>query len=316
MLPFQIMKSSTARILALTFMCCGVLLTNADTSYAQSSKSNEPDIPAPLQTMVEQGAQIRYLGREFGLDGWVTIQAGEEQYFYSTADGQGLLMGILFNNKGDAITLQQINALRDKEGPAIDRLAGYVPVEELNKASGKPVAAPSSTAISTSAVSPQDIVKQASKSRSEQLFDSVEAANWIAIGDKQAPTIYTIIDPECPHCHDLIDDFRKSSYLKRGLVQLRLIPVGVLSEKSLSEAAFLLASPNAEKDLFNHLDGQKDALLADKNINTQAVQRNMQILQDWKLDVTPFSVYKNASGEVKVLQGRPADLKNLIAELR
>ncbi len=287
---------------------------------AATSKDGNPPLPAPLENMVAQGAQIRYLGREFGLDGWVTIQNGQEQYFYVTQDGQGVLLGILFNNKGDAVTLQQINALRDKEGPAIDRLAGYTPPPE-RKADSQSVPSEQGSSVppelkTPDLDNPQEVMKSVAKSKAEQLYDSVESANWVSLGDKKAPVIYTFIDPECPHCHDLINDIRKSGYLEKGFVQLRLIPVGVLSEKSLKEAAYLLASPQAQKDLYDHLDGKADALMADQNANTQGVQRNMQLMQDWKLDVTPFSVYKDKDGKIKVLQGRAADLKKLITELR
>lgn len=287
-----------------------LVLSVAGAAFAEDAKT--PDMPDPLKNMVAQGAQIRYLGHEYGLDGWVTIQNGEEQYFYVTEDGQGLLLGILFNNKGDAVTLRQINDLRDKEGPAIDRLAGYAPTTQA-AAKG---AAPTAITASPTGKTPQDLVKSATKSKAEQLFDAVESANWIKIGKDEAPAIYSFIDPECPHCHDLIEDFRKSGALERGLVQLRIVPVGVLTEQSLPEAAYLLASPQPQADLFAHLDGKEGALLADKGANTQGVQKNMQIMQDWKLDGTPFSVYKDRDGVIKIVQGRPADLKKLIAELR
>ncbi|OIN87174.1 MAG: hypothetical protein AUJ12_02820 [Alphaproteobacteria bacterium CG1_02_46_17] len=287
---------------------------------AATGKDGNPPLPAPLENMVTQGAQIRYLGREFGLDGWVTIQNGQEQYFYVTQDGQGLLLGILFNNKGDAVTLQQINALRDKEGPAIDRLAGYSPPPETKTSSSassfEDSQSMASVMKSPDLSNPQEVMKSVAKSKAEQLYGTVESANWISLGDSKAPAIYSFIDPECPHCHDLINDIRNSGYLEKGFVQLRLIPVGVLSDKSLKEAAYLLASPQAQNDLYNHLDGKTDALLVDQNANTQGVQRNMQLMQDWKLDVTPFSVYKDKNGKIKVLQGRPADLKKLITELR
>ena len=153
-------------------------------------------------------------------------------------------------------------------------------------------------------------------SKADQLFEAVSAANWIALGNKDAPIIYSFIDPECPHCHDLIQDVRKSGFLEKGLVQLRLVPVGILSDNSLTEAAFLLAAPNPQDALFQHLDGKAGVLLADPNVNTQGVQRNMSLMQDWKLDVTPFSIYKDVSGKVKILRGRPNDLKKVVAELR
>lgn len=276
---------------------------------AAKAEVPQPETPAPIQNLVEEGAQLRYLGQEHGLNGWLVLQNGEEQYFYSTPDGQGILMGILFNNKGDTVTLRQINALRKKEGPAIDKLAGYVePIKSIES--------PKTPSVAPDFKSPEALLKVAAKPKSEQLYDGVQSANWFKLGLDSAPIVYTFIDPECPHCHKLVQKIRKSGYLEEGLIQLRLIPVGVLSENSLIEAAYLLASPNAEKDFYRHLDGEKDVLLSDKSVNTQSVQRNIKLMQDWKLDMTPFSVYRARDGKVKVLQGVPEDIKTIITELR
>ena len=292
-------------ILVLSF----IILFSVGLKSAQAQE-NQPDIPAPIQTLIAEGAQIRFLGQEHGLNGWLVLQGGEEQYFYSTLDGQAILMGILFNNKGDTITLRQINQLRKKEGPAIDKLAGYP--EPIKSAD---ITKPTTT-VTPDFTNPEAIIKSAVKPKSEQLYDSVKNANWFKLGQESAPVFYTFIDPECPHCHDLVQKFRKSGYIEQGLVQMRLIPVGVLSENSLIEAAYLLAAPNPEKDFYRHLDGDKEVLLSNKSINTQGVQRNIKLMQDWKLDMTPFSVYRARDGKVKVLQGVPEDVKTIITELR
>jgi thiol:disulfide interchange protein DsbG len=293
---------------------CGVVLALLMTGSA-FAEDTQPETPLPIQNLVSNGAQLRYLGRDYGLDGWLVLKNGQEQYFYSTQDGQAIMMGILFNNKGDTITLKQINQLRKKEGPAIDKLAGFenapsMPTPDAPQMSNaSPTVAPNFT-------NPEALIKSAVKPKSEQLYDGVVASNWIKLGQDSAPVIYTFIDPECPHCHDLIKNIRKSGYLEQGLLQLRLIPVGVLTENSLAEASFLLASPTPEKDLYRHLDGEKGVLLVDKNVNTQGVQKNIKLMQDWKLDMTPFSVYRTRDGKVKVLQGVPDDLKKIITELR
>lgn len=294
---------------------------SAPSSSASSAVAGHPDwpaLPAPLETMVAQGAQIRYLGRQYALDGWVTIKDGQEQYFYVTADGQALLMGILFNNKGDVVTLQQINALRDKEGPALDRLAGYAAPPPQEKYQERAAAAQNSANMTGGATgtNPQDILKNAAKSKAEQFYMAAESANWVEIGQKSAPIIYMFMDTECVHCHDFLNDFRKSGFIEKGLVRLRLIPVGVINEKSAPEAAMLLASPDPQKALYAHLDGNPTALSATAQTNIQGVDRNLAILQDWKIDSTPLSVYKDMNGKIKILQGRPKDIKNLVAELR
>jgi thiol:disulfide interchange protein DsbG len=289
------------------------LLSVAFPAFASSDKKLPP-IPLPIQNLVDEGAQIRYLGRDNGLDGWVTMKQGQQQYFYVTQDQQSIIMGVLFNAKGDAVTLRQVNELRTKEGPAIDILAGFPPPTRPDDSSSAALAAPdfndpASVARATAAAA-------ATSSKSDQLYAAVTAANWISLGRADAPVIYSFIDPECQHCHDLIQDVRKSGLLEKGQVQLRLLPVGIISEESLQEAAYLLAAPNAAELLYQHLDGKPGVLLADPSVNTQGVQRNMALMQDWKFDVTPFSIYKDTSGKVKILRGRPNDLKKVVAELR
>lgn len=295
------------------FVCVAILMCAF--SVSAFADSAQPDVPPPIQNLVASGAQLRYLGQDYGLNGWLVLKNGQEQYFYSTPDGQAVMMGILFNNKGDTVTLKQINELRKKEGPAIDKLAGFdaAPIAPQAKDTPQTEATPT---VGQDFTNPEALLKSAVKPKSEQLFDGVESANWIKVGSDKAPVIYSFIDPECPHCHDLIQNIRKSGYLEQGLLQLRLIPVGVLTENSLTEAAYLLAAPDPQKELFRHLDGDKTALLADKTVNTQGVQRNIKLMQDWKLDVTPFSVYRGRDGKVKVLQGVPDDLKKIITELR
>lgn len=292
------------RLLSLLSLCI-VLTLSVFPAYAGE---NEPQLPGPLKTLADDGAQIRFIGNDLGLNGWVAIKNGQEQYFYATADGQAIISGILFNSKGDTVTLRQINDIRKKEGPALDKLAGF--------ADNATTASPTPTASEPTGTDTKTLLQNATKSKGEQLFDSAVAANWISLGSEKAPALYTFIDPECPHCHNLLQDFRKSGYIEKGLIQLRVIPVGVLSANSLKEASFLLASPTPQIDLFKHLDGDKKALLSDSSLNTQGVERNMKLMQTWNLEVTPFSVYKDRSGTVKIIQGRPKDLKALIAELR
>lgn len=275
-------------------------------------------MPAPIKTLVDGGAQVRYLGREGGLDGWLALKGGQPQYFYVTPDLQTIIMGVMFNSKGDVITMKQINDLRGREGPALDALAGYPDPErpDIKAAMDTELAGASEPDFEN----PETLLKAATAaskvSKSEQLFTAVSEANWVSIGNNDAPAIYSFIDPECSHCHDFIKDVRKSGLLEKGQIQLRLIPVGLISADSLQEAAMLLAAPNAQALLFKHLDGDAKALTPSSEINTQGVQRNMSLMQDWKFDVTPFSVYKTAGGEVKILRGRPDNLKKLVAELR
>lgn len=284
-----------------TYLILSLLILTISVSNAHAA---DPAMPPPIQELVKDGAVARYLGDDQGLKGWVTFKGGQEQYFYTTPDGQGIVMGILFNPKGDVITMRQIEQLRAREGKTLDRLAGITPQQSATAET--PVTAP------TTAPAPQT----KPKNKSEQFFADIEQANWITLGDKTAPVMYSFIDPQCPHCKELINGFKKAGVLDNGQLQLRLIPVGMLSEESLYQSAFLLASPTAALDLLKLVEGNQNAVPVDKNLPTLGVEKNLSLMQRYKIDVTPFSVYRNKKGEVKILRGKPKNIKNLMKELR
>ncbi len=264
-------------------------------SFAQNKNKAIPDIPEALQALEERGAQLRYLGSEHGMDGWIAIYQGQEQYYYVTQDKKAFVTGLMFDNEGRAITVDQVRDLQKQGGDVLDLLAEGAP----------PTAKAETPESVSSAIN--------TKSPGERLFVDIEGSNWIRLGSDKAPVIYSFVDPQCPHCHQFLDDLRKS-YIEKGLVQVRIIPVG-FQEGSLAQAAFLLASPDAESRFYKHLDGDKDALPAKGDVSTQAIMKNMALMQTWKFNVTPLTVYRASNGEIKIVRGRAKDTQALIADL-
>lgn len=254
-----------------------------------------PELPAPLQNEVENGAQIRFMGRDKGFDSWIMFKNGQEQYFYVKPDGSAFVMGVLFDNKGEMITVDQVQRLQKSGDDLLDTLAGETLVTDGNsKASAEKTFE--------------------FKTPAERLYHDIENSNWVPLGGKSgAPVLYSFIDPQCPHCHSFIEDIRKD-YIEKGRVQLRMIPVG-FREETRSQAAFLMATPNPQERWFKHMDGDEDALPAKAEINQQGVQRNLSVMQSWKLTVTPMIVYRGKDGSVKIVRGKPKDPKSLIADI-
>lgn len=169
-----------------------------------ASAQQNPPLPAPLKNMADEGAQMRYLGQQNGLDGWIAIKGGKEQYFYVTADGQAFVMGLLFDKTGKITTLKQVQALQESgEGETLDFFA------REGASSGM------------DAITPQDRTDREFKTPSEQLFSDVESSNWIMLGNKDAPYIYVFIDPQCPYCHSFLNDLR-TDYIDKALFLQRL----------------------------------------------------------------------------------------------
>jgi len=250
-----------------------------------------PNLPDPIQTLVNEGAQIRFLGKDHGMDAWLTIKNGVEQYFYVLPDQSAFLMGVMFDQKGKLVTVEQVNRLRSEGDTLLDTLAEF-PAPE-NSTENKPFEF---------------------KSPAEQMFSDIEKSNWVALGQPGAPVVYSFIDTQCPHCHTFIKELKDGGYFDSGKVQLRMIPVG-FKEETRSQAAFLIATPNPQQRWFQHMEGDENALPAKSEINQQGVQRNLAVMQSWKFNVTPMLVYRGRDDSVKLVRGKPQDLNTLFADL-
>ncbi len=275
------------------FLLAAALLTLAAPSFAQTSL---PALPESLQALTDRGAQMRYLGTQHGMDGWIAIYQGQEQYYYVTPDKKAFVTGLMFGNEGEPITVDQVRELQAQGGPLLDLLA------EGEAPSATPPSAPESVSSALNTKTP-----------AERMFTDVQSANTLRLGNANAPVIYSFIDPQCPHCHKFINELKKD-YLDKGLVQVRLIPVGFI-EGSLPQAAFLLAAPDGEQRFYKHLAGDKDAIPAKSDISTQSIQKNMAVMQAWKFNVTPLTVYRSRTGEVKIIRGAVKDIPGMIADL-
>ncbi|MCB1532115.1 MAG: thioredoxin fold domain-containing protein [Alphaproteobacteria bacterium] len=270
---------SLAALLSFIFMISG----------PASAQDNLPAMPDPIKNLAEEGAQIRYLGRDYGFDSWITIKNGQEQYFYVLPDQSAFVMGVLFDNKGKLVTVDQVRRLRGSGDELLDELAS----DE-----------------SASAAEPDFD----SLSPSERLFYDIENSNWIPLGQPGAPVIYSFIDPQCPHCHAFIDELRAGGYLDQGKIQVRMVPVG-FKDETRAQAAYLMASPNPQERWMRHMDGDADALPAKSEISQQGVERNLAIMQSWKFNVTPMIIYRGKDGSVKLMRGKPKSIDNLIADI-
>ena len=245
-----------------------------------------PELPAPLQNLISEGAQVRFLGNDHGVDAWLTIKNGQEQYFYILPGGKAFLMGVLFDDTGKLVTLRQVQKLRGNGDPLLEVLAD----DNATKASDK----------------------YEFKAPSEQMYSDVAGANWVPLGAAGAPYVYVFVDPQCPHCHAFINDVRAD--VEGGRLQLRIVPVGFRPE-TRAQAAFLIAAPNPQERWFKHMEGDPEALPVKSAINDQGVQRNMAVMQAWEFDATPMVIYRDKTGKVKIIRGRPQKPATILADI-
>lgn len=256
-----------------------------------------PAMPDALQILVERGAQARYLGTRHGMQGWITIFQGQEQYYYVTPNGEGFLMGLLFDKDGTMATVKQVRDLQSQSGEVLDFLAEDKKISEQD--------------LTTAIRETNEAFEY--KTPAERMFADVENSNWVEFGSKDAPVIYSFMDPQCPHCHEFMKDL-KTAYIEKGLVRVRMIPVGFRAE-TLAQSAFLLAAPDAIERWYKHLEGDATALPAKSGTSTQGIQKNLSLMQAWKFDVTPMTIYRGKDGKVKIIRGRAGNMADIFADL-
>ncbi len=269
----------------------------------QAQDITQPDPPKSLKTMVESGAQIFYLGQFEGMNGWALIRQGKPEFFYENRDRTAMVMGLMFNGDGEMITMGQLTALNRRVGDDMYAATGG----SSNQHKQAQTAQPSTTDTS---VATAPVVRELTQA--QRMYTDLIASNWITVNETGKHDVFAFVDPDCPHCKQMIREM--DSAFSNDQIKLRVIPIGI-ADAGQRKAAVLLASANPEEILLKYAHGDSSALSAPQNINTKAVEKNKQTLLKWGFDATPIVVYRTLKGEIRVVGGRPYDLNNLIDDI-
>ena len=141
-----------------------------------------------------------------------------------------------------------------------------------------------------------------------KLWNTLEQTAWIADGNREAKrVVYVFTDPNCGYCNR----FWKESqpWLKKGHVQIRYIPVGLLHESSLPKAAAILQSPEPIKALRNNEENfEKGGIKPAAHISAEVrddLFSNRRLMEHLNLRGTPAYIYRDATGQVIKKTGVP-----------
>ena len=268
----------------------------------------EPKPPKALANMVAKGSQVFYLGQFEGMNGWALIRQGKPEFFYENKDRTAMVMGLLFNDAGEMLTMSQLKTLNDRVGDDMYAATGGALSQDIAAQANaqQPTAEPI-----VNNTPPQQLNRPLTKA--EKMYTDLLAANWMTINPDGAYDVFTFIDPDCPHCKQFLQD--AEGYLTENGLRLRVIPIGVRDE-SVRRAALLLASANPGERLKKHAAGDKDALNAPENINTKAVESNLSMMMKHGFDVTPIIVYRTGKKEIRMIRGRPASIDMIINDIK
>ncbi len=270
-------------LLVLAFFIAVVLTFVSMPSHAQDVEYAEKN--TLLRTFEEKGGIVDYLGRSHGLDGWIIRgPEGSAQYVYTNKEG-ATLIGMLFSSDAKMVTKTQVQAY-------VARLNG-----------------------SQAAMQGEDI---SNLSNAEKVYADIEMrSNWIQLGKKEAPYIYTFVNPHCDHCHDFLN--KVMPHIKSGKLSVRLIPYGSQPENKLG-AQILLSEEKPLDAIMSLLKGenklgedQKGKIKADAETN---VLLNNFFAQELVPKAPPFTIYRKVTdGTLSVISGIPKNLISLLVDL-
>jgi len=146
------------------------------------------------------------------------------------------------------------------------------------------------------------------------LLDNIDQATWVAEG-KGEHVIYIFFDPNCPYCHKLYDALRP--LVAKQDLQLRWIPVGMLTDTSQGKAATILQADNpldalrSNEDNFDFNDsGPGGGITPAAEIADQTrldLIANLALLQEQNLFAVPVVVFQATDGQGFMFHGAPPD---------
>ena len=157
----------------------------------------------------------------------------------------------------------------------------------------------------------------------ESMFADIQQASWVRDG-RAAHVMYVFFDPNCPYCHKLYLALRPQ--VERGEVELRWIPIGVLTATSQGKAAAILeaADPTAalrhNEENFSvetgSLGGVEEELVPRADTLAR-LARNLALLRRSGLDSVPSLLFRDARHQARFVLGAPpaAKLREIVSGL-
>ena len=139
--------------------------------------------------------------------------------------------------------------------------------------------------------------------RSTALESIRKDAFWFSVGKRGAPTVYAVIDPDCPFCAKAMTNLKDEVEL--GKLQLRIVPVHALGEQSADLIAAMLTDKEPPVAFWRH-EIQKGTFgssdLAPVNFKSlrpelrAAIESNLALISRLKIEGVPFFAFETSDG--------------------
>lgn len=252
-----------------------------------------PNLPL-FNELKADGAKIYSLGEVNGLTGWVALKDGRSQIFYTTKDDKNIVLGVLYAADGKSETLDQLNKLKEQ---GIDIEKDMLQQTQASASKG-------------------ENASMGSADLPEKLWKGLTETSYFTLGKVGAPLLYLIVDPTCSYCKSFWKELNEP-YVKNNEIELRVVPTGVLSADGEHLATLILGAKNP-LDLWKAAadnDVTAFAGLTESDEAKKKHERNLTFAKNWQIKGVPYAVYKDRSGKVQVMYGRPKDVGALVQSL-
>ena len=143
------------------------------------------------------------------------------------------------------------------------------------------------------------------------ILADIEQATWIRDGHS-THVVYVFFDPNCPYCHKVYTGLRAA--VERGAIEMRWIPIGILTTTSLGKAATMLESKDPtealhrNERLFSTETGSLGGIEEEPVPRPETVkrlERNHALLSRSGRDFVPSLLYLDKAGQAHFIAGAP-----------
>lgn len=142
------------------------------------------------------------------------------------------------------------------------------------------------------------------------MLQDIHQTTWISEG-KSKHIIYIFFDPNCPFCHRLYVSTR--NWVKENKMELRWIPVGILTTTSAGKAASILGAKDPLKAFYknedNYVRAQGQGGGVEEDIPSPAVEKKLKaneaLLARTGFGAVPIMLFRGNDNTPILIQGSP-----------
>ena len=134
------------------------------------------------------------------------------------------------------------------------------------------------------------------------VFRHLNEARWVSVG--HGPRVmYVFFDPNCPYCHYLYSVSQQ--FVRSGQIEVRWIPLGLLTPSSEGKAAAILEAKNGPEALAKNEDryhrpggGGIRKILPTQSVRNQ-LRKNLALFHQVGAGVVPLLVWEDDAGHIR-----------------